>query len=313
MVRSTWLIFIVFNINMILGSEVTFKVKGKKEAVVGEFLGTYMNHVHILINNEIEYFSCKDIGALRNTSNNENKMFSFNCGENTISEEILFPPELDPMTGEWIENIPDIFNLALIQNKKLEKKREEIAEKTKPHIEINENFNSQTQVAAPFSKSPNKEIVPKTNALNTIIPGLDTEVDNLKKEEAEKHYLTEKEIRVLVQKEIEKILGDEHFVARTKKIKNRKQKDKRGVYDRYYSNQITKKEFVRITGGREPIELLEANLISQQEYDEAIASPMSSLKYMQMFGPSITLKRKPEYFILPGIIAYAFLMIVFSV
>ena len=312
MVRSAWLIFVIFNISMILGSEVTFKVKGKKEAVVGEFLGTYMNHVHILINNKIEYFSCKDIGALRNTSNNENKMFSINCGENTISEEILFPPELDPMTGEWIENIPDIFNLALIQNKKLEKKREEIAEKTKPHIEINEIFNSQTQVVAPFSKSPNKEIVPKTNALNTIIPGIDTEVDNLKKEEAEKHYLTEKEIRVLVQKEIEKILGDEHFVARTKKIKNRKQLAKRGVYDRYYSNQITKEEFVKITGGREPVELLEANLISQQEYENAIRNPMNRLEYVEIFGPSITLKRKPEYFLIPSIAACTFLMIAFN-
>lgn len=312
MVRSAWLIFVIFNINMILGSEVTFKVKGKKEAVVGEFLGTYMNHVHILINNKIEYFSCKDIGALKNTSNNENKMFSFNCGENTISEEILFPPELDPMTGEWIENIPDIFNLALIQNKKLEKKREEIAEKTKPHIEINEIFNSQTQVVAPFSKSPIKEIVPKTNVLNTIIPGIDTEFDNLKKEEAEKHYLTEKEIRVLVQKEIEKILGDEHFVGRTKKIKNRKQKAKKGVYDLYYANQISKKEFVKITDGRKPIELLEANLISQQEYNEAIANPLSSFEYLELFGPSITLKRKPEYLIIPGIATYVFLNIILA-
>jgi len=33
---------------------------------------------------------------------------------------------------------------------------------------------------------------------------------------------------------------------------------------------------------------------------------------MQMFGPSITLKRKPEYLIVPGIAVYVFLYIILA-
>ena len=114
---------------------------------------------------------------------------------------------------------------------------------------------------------------------------------------------------MLVQDEIKKILENKHFIGKTKKGKR---KPREGVYQRYYSGQITKKQFVKIVDGRSPVELLEINIISQQEYDEAIANPLSSLEYMQMFGPSITLKRKPEYLIVPGIAVYVFLYIIFA-
>ena len=41
---------------------------------------------------------------------NIEEAFVFDCSENSVSSDILFPPEIDPMTGEWTQNIPDIFN-----------------------------------------------------------------------------------------------------------------------------------------------------------------------------------------------------------
>ena len=73
----------------------------------GEFLGTYMNHVHILVGEKIIYYSCDDItsitysGILR---------FNYDCSINTVTADILFPPELDPMTGEMTQMLPDVFN-----------------------------------------------------------------------------------------------------------------------------------------------------------------------------------------------------------
>lgn len=305
MVKVKWFIFIIFNLSIGLATEVSFFSKEKKEVVRGEFLGTYMNHIHVLVNDKVEYFSCESIKEVKSISG---LRLSYNCDENTLSEEILFPPELDPMTGEWTANIPDVFNAALLE----EKKQKEVEKKTLIQKKPKEDVNNLTKITPPLIESPSKEVVLETNLLNPSFPGLETTVDNIKKGETEKYYLTEKEIRVLVQKEIEKILGSEHFVGRTKKIKNRKQKAKKGVYDLYYANKISKKEFVKITDGRKPIELLEANLISQQEYNEAIANPLSSFEYLELFGPSITLKRKPEYFIIPGITAYLFLFIVMA-
>ena len=302
MVKTKWLIFIFFNLSIGFATEVNFFFKEKKEIVRGEFLGTYMNHIHVLVADKIKYFSCESIEDVKNDSG---LSFSYDCDKNTLSEEILFPPELDPMTGEWITNIPDVFNTTLLR----EKKQKEAEKKTVIQKKPKEDVENITKTTKPLIESPSKEVVPKTNILNPDFPGLDTKIDDVKKEESEKRYLTEKEIRALVQDEIEKILENKHFIEKTKKGKR---KPREGVYQRYYSGQITKKQFVKIVDGRSPVELLEINIISQQEYDEAIANPLSSLEYMQMFGPSITLKRKPEYFIFPGIAVYVFLYIILA-
>lgn len=302
MVKARWLVFIIFNLSIGFATEVNFFFKEKKEIVRGEFLGTYMNHIHVLVADKIKYFSCESIEDVKNDSG---LSFSYDCDKNTLSEEILFPPELDPMTGEWITNIPDVFNTTLLR----EKKQKEVEKKTVIQKKPKEVVEDLTKMTTPLIESPSKEVVPKKNTLNLDFPGLDTKIDDVKKEEPEKHYLTEKEIRVLVQDEIEKILENKHFIGKTKKGKR---KSREGVYQKYYSGQITKKQFVKIVDGRSPVELLEINIISQQEYDEAIANPLSSLEYMQMFGPSITLKRKPEYFIFPGIAVYVFLYIILA-
>lgn len=302
MVRATWLVFIVFNLSIGLATEVNFFFKEKEKVVRGEFLGTYMNHVHVLVADKIEYFSCESIEGVKSDSG---LPLSYDCDENTLSEEILFPPELDPMTGEWKTNIPDVFNTTLLQ----EKKQKEVEKKTVIPKKPEEGADKLTKITPPLVETSSKEVVPKTNILNPDFPGLATKVDKVKKEETEKHYLTEKEIRALVQDEIKKILEDKHFIGKTKKHKRKPQE---GVYQRYYSGQITKKQFVKIVDGRSPVELLEINIISQQEYDEATANPLSSLEYVQLFGPSITLKRRPEYLIIPGIVTYVFLYIILA-
>ena len=81
------------------------------QAKQGEFIGTYMNHVHILTGDELLYFSCEDINkVLKVKSNLGVESFNYNCNENTVTADVLFPPFLNPMTGEYETSIPDVFN-----------------------------------------------------------------------------------------------------------------------------------------------------------------------------------------------------------
>jgi len=79
----------------------------------GEFIGTYMNHVHILVGGEIIWWwSCDDIVSITYASEgfSYGKGYDYDCSKNTVTADILFPPELDPMTGEWAQMLPDVFN-----------------------------------------------------------------------------------------------------------------------------------------------------------------------------------------------------------
>ena len=75
----------------------------------GEFIGTYMNHVHILVEEKIIYYACDDIISITSTKL-IGKVFDYDCSKNTVTADILFPPELDPMTGEMTQMLPDVFN-----------------------------------------------------------------------------------------------------------------------------------------------------------------------------------------------------------
>jgi TolB-like protein len=106
----------------------------------------------------------------------------------------------------------------------------------------------------------------------------------------------------LVKNERKKTLGDKNFVKKTKNIKERIQKSNLGPYRKYYSAQITKAEFRKVVDGRSPSVLLELDIISQEEYNEAMALPMYSrsypmndLAYWRTFGTEITIRRKPEF------------------
>ena len=78
----------------------------------GEFIGTYMNHVHILMGGKIYYYACDDIISITYSSEglSYGKGYDYDCSINTVTADILFPPELDPMTGEWTQMLPDVFN-----------------------------------------------------------------------------------------------------------------------------------------------------------------------------------------------------------
>ena len=77
----------------------------------GEWIGTYSGHVHLLIEDNVYYYACNEIlSVMVDDKANIEEAFVFDCSENSVSSDILFPPEIDPMTGEWTQNIPDIFN-----------------------------------------------------------------------------------------------------------------------------------------------------------------------------------------------------------
>ena len=77
----------------------------------GEWIGTYSGHVHLLIEDNVYHYDCNDIlSVMIDDKANIKEAFVFDCSENSVSSDILFPPEINPMTGEWTQNIPDIFN-----------------------------------------------------------------------------------------------------------------------------------------------------------------------------------------------------------
>ena len=85
---------------------------GDQQVAQGEFIGTYMNHVHILMGNKIYYYACDDIISITYSGSgwNYGKGYDYDCSRNTVTADILFPPELDPMTGEMAQMLPDVFN-----------------------------------------------------------------------------------------------------------------------------------------------------------------------------------------------------------
>ncbi len=95
----------------------------------GEFIGTYMNHVHLLMGEDLLYFSCEDINKILKVKPNlKLESFNYNCKENTVTADILFPPFLNPMTGEWETNIPDVFNSEIQLNQIRESKKQSESE-----------------------------------------------------------------------------------------------------------------------------------------------------------------------------------------
>lgn len=115
MTKNIFLFFVLFTFCFPQFNEVTLAPteKNKKGIVVsGEYLGTYMNYVHVLVKEKVQHYSCDSVDFITlvklNSQSVEN--IEYNCNENTLSEEILFPPKINPMTGEWTSNIPDVFN-----------------------------------------------------------------------------------------------------------------------------------------------------------------------------------------------------------
>ena len=102
-------------------SIIQVKLKNGK-TIDGEFIGTYMEHIHLLIGENINYFKCDDIQSV--TESGYINVFEYDCNKNTVTADILFPPQLNPMTGEWEAVIPDLFDpkkRKLLAKKEIEK------------------------------------------------------------------------------------------------------------------------------------------------------------------------------------------------
>ena len=91
----------------------------------GEWIGTYSGHIHLLIEDKVYYYACNEIlSVMVDDRMNIQEAFVFDCSENSVSSDILFPPKINPMTGEWTQNIPDIFNPDIPKLVKSEKTEE---------------------------------------------------------------------------------------------------------------------------------------------------------------------------------------------
>ena len=98
-------------LSMLLGDDIVQIKLSNEQEIEGEFIGTYMEHIHILKNEKLYYYACDKILAISSPK----KDFIYDCNENTVTADILFPPELDPMTGKWVQRLPDLFNLNILQ------------------------------------------------------------------------------------------------------------------------------------------------------------------------------------------------------
>ena len=98
-------------LSLLLGTNIVqVKLTNGQEAQ-GEFIGIFMDHIHILKDEKLYYYACDKILAISSPK----KDFRYDCNKNTVTADILFPPTLDPMTGKWIQILPDIFNPNIIQ------------------------------------------------------------------------------------------------------------------------------------------------------------------------------------------------------
>ena len=98
--------------SLLFGDNIVHVRHGDQQLAQGEFIGTYMSHVHILVGEKIIYYACDDIVSITYASEgfSYGKGFDYDCSKNTVTADILFPPELDPMTGEMAQMLPDVFN-----------------------------------------------------------------------------------------------------------------------------------------------------------------------------------------------------------
>ena len=103
----------MLTLSLLFGNDLILIKLENGEELQGVFIGTYMDHVHVLVDEDLFYYACGDIRSIidvRSILSEQKKEFDYDCGENTVTADILFPPELDPMTGEWVSRLPDVFN-----------------------------------------------------------------------------------------------------------------------------------------------------------------------------------------------------------
>ena len=103
--------------------------KANNDKLSGEFLGTYMDHIHLLVNSKLVYVHCQDLRSVKKDRSD----FPYDCSKNTIAPDVLFPPRFDPMTGKIVQTIPNIFRKRLLSknnNNQILSKRTQNSTKT---------------------------------------------------------------------------------------------------------------------------------------------------------------------------------------
>ena len=116
------------------------------KVIKGEFIGTYMGYVHLLDGDNLRHFDCDDIQTA--TKFGYVNIFEYDCSKNTVTKEMLFPPQLNPMTGEWEVLVPDFLN------------PDKVKESTKNKEKLNSDFISKQKT---FKKATvNKTLLNQT-------------------------------------------------------------------------------------------------------------------------------------------------------
>ena len=211
------------------------KVKLKNgKTIDGEFIGTYMEHIHILTGENINYFKCDDIQSV--TKSGYINIFEYDCGKNTVTADILFPPELNPMTGEWETVIPDVFDPKKRKDLTKKEKRSQknstkknssdgkkilknLTEKTKDNFEEIINPKTKSAISDAFYEDDKKEPYQNKAEINEKVfssPSTTNGVSKPQKEIKEiltTHYyedgtinISKDEIRRFIKKEVRKEL-----------------------------------------------------------------------------------------------------------
>ena len=219
-------VFFLLAISFLAGQSIV-QVKLKNGTIVdGEFIGTYMEHVHLLTGENINYFKCDDIQSI--IKSGYINLLEYDCSKNTVTADILFPPQLNPMTGEWETIIPDVFNpkkREVITKEKeklaIQKKRTSKDKKQQKEEALTENNEWQTLTISKeqLEKTKNtfREIInPKTESTISSAFYEDAKEKPKKKKIKEKltaHYyedgtvsFSEDEIRKFIKKEVRKEL-----------------------------------------------------------------------------------------------------------
>ena len=180
----------------------------------GEWIGTYSGHVHLLIEDNVYYYACNEIlSVMVDDKANIEEAFVFDCSENSVSSDILFPPEIDPMTGEWTQNIPDIFNPNVPK---------QITEVKTQAVEIDNSVNSREITETPAKieestfwidneeKTPNSPAIAKKEKVTEqdfiIINGVkyvkaSTAQNNLPRSNGRDYIISEYEIRDMARRD----------------------------------------------------------------------------------------------------------------
>ena len=199
MVKKVFAMYL-FGVSFLAGQSIV-QVKLKNGTTVeGEFIGTYMEHVHLLTKENIDYFKCDDIQSI--TKPGYFNIFEYDCNKNTITADILFPPQLNPMTGEWETIIPDVFNPE--KRKVLPKKEEKLV--------------IQKKRASKNKKQQEEKTLTKNNELETL---------TISKEQLEK---TKNTFREIINPKIKSTMSDTFYEDAKEEPKKKKIKEKLTPY-----------------------------------------------------------------------------------